>query len=222
METAENLKIDKSKFQLINPSKIDWNSYQSKLDEQISQYKKYLVEAIWESLPEHEKIILNLEPPIDYDKNKSNLLNSLEYSNWPVKKSDIESFNLEIEKALNFKRFAQELSFYFLSKSNREDELTINDDKKNDEKAEMSDVNKSLENFIKPTRCFAKGNQVIVGNNKLAYFFEAKISKVIDSAHYDVKFIDLPMMEKDVLGLNIIRKNDSASHLTVHFSLKKV
>ncbi|RNA09589.1 von Willebrand factor A domain-containing 3B, partial [Brachionus plicatilis] len=71
METAENSKIDKSKFQLINPSKIDWNSYQSKLDEQIAQYKKYLVEAIWE------------KPPIDYDKNKSNLLNSLEYSNWP-------------------------------------------------------------------------------------------------------------------------------------------
>lgn len=217
METAGQSNLEKSKFQLINPSKIDWNSYESKLENQIAHYKKYLSEAIWESLPEHEKIILNIKPPFDYDINRSNLLKSLEYSNWPVKKSDIELFDAEIKNALNYQRLARELNSYFKSKSS----LNEIDEKKDDEvneKVEKNNINKSLINLNKKWRGFTNGSLVIAGNNKYAYFYEGKIVKVIDSAHYDVKFTDVPMIEKNITTFNIIKKNDFASYLTVCYS----
>lgn len=218
MEAAEKSNIEKSQFQLINPSKINWSNYESKLDNQIAYYKKYLSEAIWQSLPEHEKIILNLEPPIDYDISRSSLLKSLEYSNWPVKKSDIELFDTEIKNALNYKRFAQELRSYFISKSSLNEYITNKDEEIND-KDKINIINKSLKNFKKKSCDFTNGTPVIAGNNKLTYFYEGKIMKCVDSAHYDVKFTDVSAIEKNVLAFNIIKKNDSATYLTV-FILK--
>lgn len=80
-------------------------------------FERYLADAIWKSLPEVEKTVLDNQAPVTYDEQtREVLLKSLQYCNWPTKRDDIEEFEREIELGGKYLRLAHELSYYVLGK----------------------------------------------------------------------------------------------------------
>ena len=67
-------------------------------------------ERIWSVLPDIEKAILKYKEPVHFtSSNREALIKSLELSNWPVSKKDIEDFETEIELAKTYLRYSKDL-----------------------------------------------------------------------------------------------------------------
>jgi len=69
-----------------------------------------LGERIWSVLPEIEKSILKYKEPVLFTNSKREALTkSLEHSNWPVSKKDIDEFEEQIELAKTYLRYSRNL-----------------------------------------------------------------------------------------------------------------
>lgn len=61
-------------------------------------------------MPHREKLFLNFKEPIHFDtKTREPLLKSLEYSNWPFPKQDVDSIENQIELGKIYLRYSKGL-----------------------------------------------------------------------------------------------------------------
>jgi hypothetical protein len=87
-----------------------------------------LGERIWSVLPDIEKQILKYKEPVHFNNsNREALKKSLDHSNWPVSKKDVDDFENQIELAKTYLRYSSDLRQHLkeedsnLKKPTRED-----------------------------------------------------------------------------------------------------
>jgi hypothetical protein len=94
-----------------------------------------LGERIWSALPDIEKSILKFKEPVFFNNSKREALTkSLEHSNWPVSKSDVDDFENQIELAKTFLRYSRSLRQHLkeensISKTQKEEDKDSDTDR---------------------------------------------------------------------------------------------
>jgi len=185
-----------------------------------------LSDLIWKSLPDSEKNILNLRDQLKFEfneTNRSNILKSLDHSNWALclSKKDFESIENQIEQAKTHLRRLIGLKNFLNNKSTEEKPITSsNQEEDQKDSARSIEVttkqltDKLMQSETSKEHKFSRGDRVIARNDLLGYYFSAKIIKSHDTRHANIRFDHGPKQTK-VSFRNMIKLNGKTHYLCV-------
>ncbi len=188
-------------------------------------------DLIWKSLPDSEKLILNLKDQLKFEfneTNRTNILKSLDHSNWALglSKKDFLSIENQIEQAKTHLRRLIGLRNFVNSHStktkpitdlNQEEEKIKDDEKDSARSIEVTTkqlTDKLMQSETSKEHKFSRGDRVIARNDLLGYYFSAKIIKSHDTRHANIRFDHGPKQTK-VSFRNMIKLNGKTHYLCV-------
>ncbi|XP_033631480.1 von Willebrand factor A domain-containing protein 3B-like isoform X2 [Asterias rubens] len=95
---------NRQEISLVNPTGIDLQSYDEKLQEAIQKYTRRLNRIVWEALTPEEQEQFDSHGPISFLDNRKDCLDVLDRLGWPISQKDIILLEDEIETGNRYLR----------------------------------------------------------------------------------------------------------------------
>ena len=135
---------NKDEVKFVNPTAINLESYEQKVEKQIRIYKHKLNKIVWEALSEEVKLKrFDGKGPVSFFNNKEKMMNLLEEYDWPIDDREIDLLLDEIKLGYELIQKSTDLRTVQVDSEPTEESVTVSHD---DEKVQ------TVEKFVRSSR----------------------------------------------------------------------